>query len=92
MLKQKNSNFTVLETFRLTQNKYLQLIQIGKKYIVLAVGKDSVTFLTELSEEDITFHFEQNGSNVNFAEILKKIKKDESGQEDKQEEIQEKDD
>ena len=49
----KNSNFKVLETYKIAQNKYLQLIQIGTRYFVISVSKDDIRFLTELSENEI---------------------------------------
>ncbi len=65
------SNFKSLDVFRLTPNKYLQLIQIGTRYFVLAVSKDSVEMITELSKEDITYwHTEKK---VSFKEIMSKV-------------------
>ncbi len=65
------SNFKSLDVFRLTPNKYLQLIQIGTRYFVLAVSKDSVEMIAELSKEDITYwHTEKK---VSFKEIMSKV-------------------
>ena len=51
---QKNSNFKTVDTFHLAQNKYLSIIQVGRRYFVIAICKDTVTMLSELQEEDIT--------------------------------------
>ena len=51
LARQKNSNF---DTFHLAQNKYLSIIQVGRRYFVIAICKDTVTMLSELQEEDIT--------------------------------------
>ena len=53
MVQKKMGNFEVVETFASAQNKYLQLIRMGKKYVVLSVAKDSVNFITELDAEEI---------------------------------------
>ena len=46
-------NFDVIETYRLSPNKYLQILRIGAEYIVIAVCKDSVTMLCKLDEAGI---------------------------------------
>lgn len=47
-----NKNLAVVETLKLTTNKYVQLIQAGKDtYYVIAIGKDEITVLGELSAE-----------------------------------------
>ncbi len=51
--KGANRNFEVIETCRITNGKYLQLVKIGEKYVVIGVGKDSVTGICELSADDI---------------------------------------
>ncbi len=51
--QQKNSNFKVVDTFHLAQNKDLMLIQVGKRYFVIAICKESVTMLSELAKDDI---------------------------------------
>lgn len=77
--QQRHSNFTVLETFRLAQNKYLQLIQAGSRYFVLAICKDTITVVTELQREEIT-HWREPSNAPGFADILQKFKKDKTGE------------
>ncbi len=48
-----NSNIEVIETSRLTNNKYLQIIRVGETYMVIAVCKDTVTMLGEISAEQL---------------------------------------
>ena len=48
-----NRNFEAIETYRVTGNKYLQLVRVGKRYFVIAVGKDSLSLISEVSEDDI---------------------------------------
>ena len=62
-------NIEVLETYKLSQTKYVQIIKIGKKYVAVAVSKDTVTLLTTLEEEDINFP-EGIGETKSFKEIL----------------------
>ena len=53
LVHKKIGNFEVIETFPLSQNKYLQLVRMGNKYVVISVSKDSVSFITELEENEV---------------------------------------
>lgn len=68
--RQKNSNFKTIDTFHLAQNKYLSLIQVGKRYFVIAICKDTVTMLSELKEEDILMWREDMQSTASFKNIF----------------------
>lgn len=47
-------NLEIVETVRVTPNKFVQIIRAGKdKYFVLAIGKDEITKIGELTNEDI---------------------------------------
>lgn len=48
-----NRNFEVVETYRITNGKYLQIVRIGEKYVVIGIGKDNITSICELSADDI---------------------------------------
>ncbi|WOO36543.1 flagellar biosynthetic protein FliO [Anaerocolumna sp. AGMB13020] len=69
------SNFKVIDTYKVTQNKYMQIIKIGSKYFVIAVCKDTIQMITELKEEEIVLKEKNNKTNISFQEILKTIKK-----------------
>jgi len=47
------SNFKSVDVFRITPNKYLQIVEVGKRYFCIAVTKESVTLISELSEDDL---------------------------------------
>lgn len=75
-----NKNIKIIETFRVTNNKFIQIVQVGTKYIVIAVCKDSVTKLAELTEEEILELPNPDetlvgGFNINFEEVLNNVKK-----------------
>ena len=48
-----NSNIEVIETSRLTNTKYLQIVRVGETYMVIAVCKDTVTMLGEIPAEQL---------------------------------------
>ena len=68
-------NVDIVETFRLAQNKYLQIIRVGEKYFSIVVCKDTVTLLGELTKDDITIPDTKIGTTMSFQEILDKAKK-----------------
>ncbi|MBP3603965.1 MAG: flagellar biosynthetic protein FliO [Lachnospiraceae bacterium] len=68
------SNLEVVETMRIAGNKYVQIVRAGGKYLVIAVGKDEVHMLSELTEEELIFSQNQTG-NIDFGSILDKFKK-----------------
>jgi len=53
LVQKKIGNFEIIETYPLSQNKYLQLIRMGNKYVVLSVAKDTVNFVTEIEESEV---------------------------------------
>ncbi len=68
----QKSNIKVLEVFRLSNNKYIEIVKIGGHYLALAVCKDSVTVLTELDASEIREQ-EITMKPINFKNILEKI-------------------
>ena len=48
-----NRNFEVIETYRITNGKYLQIVKIGEKYVAIGIGKDNITRICELSPDEI---------------------------------------
>lgn len=77
MVQNHAENIKVIETFRIAQNKYIQIIQIGSRYCAIAVSKDQITFLTELNEEELNLSsFQRNMTNVSFREMLGRMKKE----------------
>ena len=73
----KSANFEPVDAFRLSPNKYLQLIKIGSRYVVIAVCKDTVTFVCELTEDEVIRKIQTGTGMFSFKDILaKNLKKD----------------
>ncbi len=68
-------NLEVIETCKLTSNKYIQIVRAGNKYLVIALGKDEVHMLSELSEDQINFQKFEQEQMADFASVLDKVKK-----------------
>lgn len=73
--KRTNANLEVVETFQLANSKYIQIIRVGQKYLAVAIGKDSVTMLTEVPEDQLTFSSSANNEQMSFKELFEKMQK-----------------
>ncbi len=73
-----NKNIRVIETFRITNNKYIQIIEVGEVYLVIAVCKDTVTLLCQMDKEKLNWlpedELSTSSGNENFQEVLKKLR------------------
>ena len=78
--KLSGSNINILETMRIANNKYVQIVKIGSRVFAIAVAKDTVSYLCELDEDELIYKESSSGkmliNNDNFKEILEKFKKD----------------
>ena len=76
LVQKKMGNFEIVETFAIAQNKYLQLVRMGNKYVVIAIAKDSISYVTELDENEVC-QIQKNAtlSGKNFKEILSGLTK-----------------
>ncbi len=71
--KMRGNNFEMIDSFRISQNNVVQILRIGQRYVAVAVCKDTVTLLAELSEDEIVIP-EGVTEPVQFDEMLKKAK------------------
>ena len=71
--KMRGNNFEMIDSFRISQNNVVQILRIGQRYVAVAVCKDNVTLLAELSEDEIVIP-EGVAEPVQFDEMLKKEK------------------
>ena len=63
-------NTEVVETIRIAQGKWVQILRVGSKYKVIAVSRDTVTYLGEVDEADIKKTDPEDKKS--FSEILSK--------------------
>lgn len=74
--KYSTGNIELLEAGRLSANQYIQIVRIGQKLYALAVSKDNVTLIGELSEDEIRLP-EDSDKKLQvpgFAEIFEKVR------------------
>lgn len=72
----RRSNIRVIETYRIANNKFIQIVLLGGKYVALGIGKDTITFLAELEEENIRDISTMPKEKLDFKTILSKVRKD----------------
>lgn len=72
---QSRSNIKVLESARVANNKYIQLVKLGDRYVAIGIGKDTITYLMELSPEDLNLENLNDPSRGSFKDILSQLQK-----------------
>lgn len=80
--QQFNKNLEIVETIKLTTNKYVQIVRAGEDHFyVVALGKDEVTLLGSLTTDDLKEYTENEPEeynplqNLDFKSILEKVSK-----------------
>lgn len=69
----KNSNFNVIDTYRISQNKALQIVKVGNKYLLISIGKDTINYITELEESEVLIRDDFNKEKQSFKQLLDKL-------------------
>ena len=70
------SNFEVIDSMRISANKYLMIIRVGRgKYYSVGVGKDEMVMLGELSEDEVILaetdsHAKSGRESLTFSGLL----------------------
>ena len=84
---ERGKNIEVIETFRISNNKYIQIVRIGNRYVSIAVTNDHITNLGDVSFDELVLEesFNKNVSlkDVSFKEIFEKIKGEKKNTDDK---------
>ncbi len=74
----KSKNLQMIETISAGANKTICLMKAGKEYLVVGIGKDEITHLATLTEEQLTdFSFRDEnatGKDETFQEIFGQFK------------------
>ncbi len=84
LLVQRSKNISIVESYKLGSNTYIQLVKIGKRYYALGIGKDTVEYLSEIAEEDLDLEQYQSlmgkaQTPESFKDILSKVNKKRCG-------------
>ena len=69
-----NKNIKVIEGCRVGPNKMIQIVKVGNKFFVLGIGKDEISYIGEVEEQDLTIAQDMVKPLPDFKEILAKAK------------------
>lgn len=70
----KDSNFKVIDVYRISANKMLQIVKVADKYVVIGISKDQITYIMELDESEILSREHKDNDKQSFRQIFEKIK------------------
>lgn len=71
----KNRNMQVIETLRISNNRFIQLVKVADEYLVIGLGKDSIQLLSKLDEKSVqVLNLPEETKQESFQDILKKMK------------------
>ena len=70
----KHSNFRVIDSYRIGPNKVIEIVKIANKYVVIAIGKDSINYITELDEAEVLIKSEPGKELQSFTQTLDKLR------------------
>lgn len=70
----QTGNMELIETLRISNNKYLQIVRTGKQYLVMAVCKDTVTLLATMSEDELVLAEHGEVEPFDFKGVLNKAR------------------
>ena len=82
---QSRANIKVIETYKIAPSKYIQIIQIGKKQYAIGVTKEQITYLTELTEDqlEVPEEFGNTLGDTSFKEVMKTMLSNVKNRDDK---------
>ncbi len=74
-----NQNLKIIETLKISANSYIQIIEVGDVYLVIAVSRDRVDKLAEITKDQLKADTaDKAGQRIDmgesFHDILEKVK------------------
>ncbi|HHX13206.1 MAG TPA: flagellar biosynthetic protein FliO [Clostridiales bacterium] len=70
----RTGNFDLIDSYRISPNKMLQIIKVSGKYLVIAISKENIEFITELEEDKVTIRDLGSTNKQSFKKIFENIK------------------
>ena len=70
----ENSNIKVVETSRITVDKYLQIIEVNGQFFLIGITKNNVNLISELDSDKIKACVHKEIERFSFKEFLEKAK------------------
>ena len=70
----EKSNIKVVETSRITVDKYLQIIEVNGQFFLIGISKNSINLISELDADKIKACIPKEIERFSFKEFLEKAK------------------
>ena len=70
----ENSNIKVVETSRVTADKYLQIVEVGGRYFLIGITKTNINLISEVDGDKIKANLPVEAERFSFKEFLDKAK------------------
>lgn len=70
----KGVNIEVIESTRISPSAYVEIIRVADKCMAVAVSKENVTLLGEISEDSLMVPADSESGALDFADIWNKVK------------------
>ena len=69
-------NIKIAESLRISNNKILEIVNVGSRYYLIAVCKDTVTLIGEVDKDELKLIEQDNGStgNESFGSVFNRFK------------------
>ena len=70
----ENSNIKVVETSRVTADKYLQIVEVGGRYFLIGITKTNISLISEVDGDRIKANLPVETERFSFKEFLDRAK------------------
>ena len=70
----ENSNIKVVETSRVTADKYLQIVEVGGRYFLIGITKTNISLISEVDGDRIKANLPVEAERFSFKEFLDRAK------------------
>ena len=79
-----SKNIEIIDTCKISTNKYIQIVRIGDRHVALGITDGQITNLGDVNGDDLVLNLAE-GQNLNFKDVLEKIKGEKKEKNDKNE-------
>ena len=72
----QNRNMQIISSMKVGNNKFIAVIKVADKYLVIGVAKDNISMLTELTDEEAYMISSKSGESFGegFKNVMEKLK------------------
>lgn len=69
-----SKNIEIIDTCKISTNKYIQIVRIGERHVVLAISGEQITNLGDVNGDDLILPKDNECETLSFKDVLNKIK------------------